>query len=158
MNAIDRMFELLVKKVAKPTDSAMSSPDSPDLKEMDRVIDEQNESLNKKLRKTVIAENLDHLKLHRELSKYDKKDAYQYEILKYRRKYEGLKQEYKTKIEGIKETLKKFYVSKVEQKKDTIREVYIKEYSFLIKQSNRLKTELERKDKAIKLLQRMLIQ
>jgi hypothetical protein len=38
------MFELLVKKVAKPTDSAVSSPDmsqmSPDLKEMDRVIDE----------------------------------------------------------------------------------------------------------------------
>jgi hypothetical protein len=45
--------------------------------------------------------------MHRELSKYDKKDALEYEIAKYQRKYEGLKQVYKERIEGIKEKLKK---------------------------------------------------
>jgi hypothetical protein len=59
--------------------------------------------------------------MHRELSKYDKKDALEYEITKYRRKYEGLKQIYKERIEGIKEKLKKFYVDKIEQKKTLIR-------------------------------------
>ena len=59
--------------------------------------------------------------MHRELSKYDKKDALEYEIAKYRRKYEGLKQVYKERIEGIKEKLKKFYVDKIEQKKTLIR-------------------------------------
>ena len=59
--------------------------------------------------------------MHRELSKYDKKDALEYEIAKYQRKYEGLKQVYKERIEGIKEKLKKFYVDKIEQKKTLIR-------------------------------------
>jgi len=59
--------------------------------------------------------------MHRELSKYDKKDALEYEITKYRKKYEGLKQLYKERIEGIKEKFKKFYVDKIEQKKTLIR-------------------------------------
>ena len=81
----------------------------------------EESKIDKKLQKTLADEIYSHRKMHRELSKYDKKDALEYEIAKYRRKYEGLKQVYKERIEGIKEKLKKFYVDKIEQKKTLIR-------------------------------------
>jgi hypothetical protein len=67
------MLEYLAMK-AKRSQISKSPDYSPDLKELDQVLDEESK-VDKKLKKTMAAESYSHRKLHRELSKYDKKDA-----------------------------------------------------------------------------------
>jgi len=130
---------------------------SPDVEEMNRVIDEQSFMLVEKLNISDAEERSELRRLHREVSEFDKKDALLYEVAMYRKKYDSLKREYTARLDSIKTELKKFYIKKIEQRKETIKQVYMNEFKNQLKQNSKLVLEAKKQDRVIAKLKQFLV-